>query len=87
MKSWLCYFTLIACLIIVWCFSKKAIEERILPPSPIYSIREWQHQLNIIEPENPIVEDGILGRNTQLKWDRIYCNYSANQVMRKVGKQ
>lgn len=48
----------------------------------VSSIREFQEQLNIIEPNNPIPVDGKLSNDwrnskTQTKWDRIVCNQYA----------
>ena len=42
-------------------------------PSPT----DIQQMLNELEPENPLIADGIIGAKTLEKWERVYCNESA----------
>lgn len=44
------------------------------------SIAAIQQQLNRMEPENPLKADGKLGRQTQEKWDRLFCEQSAKRA-------
>lgn len=50
-------------------------------PDPFtFSISDVQEMLNKIEPKSPIKVDGKLGKETQIKWDRVYCNYMALKI-------
>jgi len=47
------------------------------------SVQQVQHYLNQLDPDDPIIEDGKLGRETQRKWDRLYCDQCANESMKE----
>lgn len=55
----------------------KSIELEILSP------REFQALLNELEPDSPIVVDGIIGPESLGKWSRVYCNQQAMKTFKK----
>jgi hypothetical protein len=38
-----------------------------------------QRRLNELEPDNPIDEDGVYGKNTREKWERVWMNEQARK--------
>jgi len=53
--------------------------KRVEIPSP----REFQALLNELEPDSLIVEDGIIGKETIAKWERVYNNQQAMKTFKK----
>ena len=43
------------------------------------SLIDIQRMLNVMEPNEPIKEDGWYGPATESKWDRVYCNQCASK--------
>ena len=63
-------------------YQRQLTIERELP-----DLIDIQKQLNAIEPENPIEEDGIYGPKTKEKWERVYCNEQAKKYFSKGENQ
>jgi len=53
--------------------------KRVEIPSP----KEFQALLNELEPDSPIAEDGIIGKETIAKWERVYNNQQAIKTFKK----
>ena len=48
---------------------------------------ELQRRLNRAEPERPIKVDGLVGPQMIAKWERVYCNQSAEKTFSKPENQ
>lgn len=49
-------------------------------PSPL----DIQRRLNQIEPQNPVVVDGVIGKETMKKWNRVYNNQQGIKSVREA---
>ena len=58
-------------------------------PTPLCSPAQFQHYLNELDKSlPPITEDGKLGRATQERWDRLYCEQQAiESILKARGKK
>ena len=60
-----------------WLIGEVNLEATETKQAEILSPKDFQTLLNEIEPQNPIVVDGIIGKQTVAKWERVYCNQCA----------
>lgn len=68
---------------------KQASTQAAIPAKrvQIHSPRQFQALLNELEPEYPIAEDGIIGRESIEKWERVYCNQQAMKTFEKANNK
>lgn len=55
-------------------------------PPRLCSVREMQMFLNMLEPNNQIDEDGVCGKATVEKWDRLYNQQCAIESILRAKK-
>jgi hypothetical protein len=57
-------------------------------PPRLCNMREFQMFLNQLEPQNPLKEDGKIGKDTIEKWSRIYNEQCAvEDILRARGSK